>query len=125
MKRLSPQYLQVIETHLRQCGVSGPLFDELLDHMASEVEHLMWDGISFSQAVEQLQGTVNKPVVQELVEGHSEEVGRYQALTDIVFEHRNKAFGAYALRMGYADTMLRATLIGLAIFSLLFVLPQL
>lgn len=38
-------------------------------------------------------------------------------LDDMVFEHRNKAYGAYDLRKSYKKNLLRATLIGVAVFA--------
>ncbi|MDZ7934525.1 MAG: energy transducer TonB [Emticicia sp.] len=40
-------------------------------------------------------------------------------LDDIVFEHRNKAYGAYELRTQYNTNINRATLIGISLFCLL------
>ncbi|WP_337043640.1 energy transducer TonB [Emticicia sp. 17c] len=42
-------------------------------------------------------------------------------LDDIVFEHRNKDYGAYNLRKTYTATMNRSMWIGIAIFSGLFI----
>jgi protein TonB len=38
-------------------------------------------------------------------------------LDDMVFEHRNKAYGAYDLRTNYKKHLFRATLIGVSIFT--------
>jgi protein TonB len=45
-------------------------------------------------------------------------------LDDIVFEHRNKAYGAYVLRKIYDDTVLRAMAVSIGVFTLLLVGPQ-
>lgn len=42
-------------------------------------------------------------------------------LDDIVFEHRNKAYGAFELRKTYSSTVNRAMWIGITLFSGLFV----
>ncbi len=44
-------------------------------------------------------------------------------LDDIVFEGRNKSYGAYLLRKIYNDHILRALLIGALIFSFAVSLP--
>ena len=40
-------------------------------------------------------------------------------LDDMVFEHRNKAYGAYELRTHYTTNVNRALFIGIACFALL------
>ena len=42
---------------------------------------------------------------------------------DILFEHRNQAYGAYAIRKGYAKTIKRAIFIGSALFLGLLLVP--
>lgn len=44
-------------------------------------------------------------------------------LDDILFEHRNKAYGAYALRKSYGKHIQKATIGGFAIFALLISSP--
>ena len=44
-------------------------------------------------------------------------------LDDIVFEHRNQAYGAYDLRKSYPIVLRNALLIGSVLFLLLFLLP--
>ena len=125
MKRLSSALLLEIEAHLKKAGLSSLLFEEFLDHLASEAEELLWEGIPKEEVMVRIQHLASQSTLQKVQEEHHETVGQHLTLTDIVFEHRNKAYGAYALRRGYADTMLRATLIGIALFSILFLLPQL
>jgi protein TonB len=43
-------------------------------------------------------------------------------LLDIVFEHRNKNYGAYALRKNYPQRLQWSVLIALALASLLFLI---
>ncbi|MDO7874999.1 energy transducer TonB [Hymenobacter sp. ASUV-10] len=45
------------------------------------------------------------------------------SLDDIVFEGRNRAYGAYVLRRAYSKHVTRALIIGTAIFSLLVFIP--
>jgi periplasmic protein TonB len=44
-------------------------------------------------------------------------------LDDIIFESRNKSYGAYALRQSYGKRMKRGTIIGLSLFALLISSP--
>ena len=44
-------------------------------------------------------------------------------LDDIVFENRNQAYGAYALRKGYGNRMKKGVIGGLAVFLLLISSP--
>ena len=125
MKRFPAAFLCQIEAHLRKAGVSGLLFDELLDHLATEAAELIWEGLPDNEVMDRLLHMADLPTLQHVQEEYQEVVEQHLTLTDIVFEHRNKAYGAYALRRDYADTMLRATLIGIALFSILFLLPQL
>jgi multidrug efflux pump subunit AcrB len=45
------------------------------------------------------------------------------SFTDIVFEHRNKSYGAYELRNSYNKTMGKALVRAVMIFALLFAIP--
>ncbi len=45
-------------------------------------------------------------------------------LNDIVFEHRNKEYGAYDLRQRYPQTLRKALLIGVAIVLIMIVVPS-
>ena len=50
---------------------------------------------------------------------------RIPAFDEIVFENRNKEYGAYALRKKYSRNMLIATIIGLVIMSTAIITPYL
>jgi periplasmic protein TonB len=54
----------------------------------------------------------------------SQEILR-SSLNDIIFRGKNKSYGAYALRKEYPKQVTRATLIGLALFVVLFLAPRL
>lgn len=47
------------------------------------------------------------------------------SFNNIIFKGRNKTYGAYNLRRTYADTLKNATLIAIAVFSGLIVMPML
>lgn len=44
----------------------------------------------------------------------------YETLDDIIFENRNKDYGAYALRKNYTGYLYRAVMIGVGVFVLIF-----
>ena len=46
-------------------------------------------------------------------------------LTDILFKHRNKAYGAYELRKHYNERITKSMLITLSLLTLLFLLAYL
>ena len=46
------------------------------------------------------------------------------SLDDIVFEHRNRTYGAYALRQQYGGRIERASVAGFAVFLLLIFSPK-
>ncbi len=46
-----------------------------------------------------------------------------QRWEDIVFENRNKSYGAYAIRKGYPDNVLRSGMFCIAVFATLIFLP--
>jgi periplasmic protein TonB len=74
-------------------------------------------------------GSLQKEVTAEAIEQLSTERKQLleldSSLNDIVFENRNKTYGAYKLRRDYQGNVQRATLIGVGIFLLIFGLPEL
>lgn len=48
-----------------------------------------------------------------------------ETLDEIIFEQRNKAYGAYALRLSYQKIIRQATLVGTSIFTLALLTPLL
>src|SRR4051794_35367205 len=45
------------------------------------------------------------------------------SMDEIVFEQRNKSYGAYFLRRRYSDYVVTATLIAVALFSIILISP--
>ena len=45
-------------------------------------------------------------------------------LEEIVFQNRNKSYGAYLLRADYHNVIKKSLLIGISIFGLATVMPQ-
>ncbi|MGA0555705.1 hypothetical protein ACO2Q8_03570 [Larkinella sp. VNQ87] len=116
MEKLNPQQLDTLYRHLVWSGTDEALFEELLDHLACEVEHYMWIGLPFETAVEKVQLEANAKAVKHLRKTYqieltmSEEQLRQANLDDIVFQFRNKAYGAYDLRMEYRNSLRTALL---------------
>jgi periplasmic protein TonB len=125
MKRLNDQRITEFKNYLRESGLGEALLPELLDHLACEAEERLWEGQSLEQVVEALQNEVDPDTLKQLGLEHKHLLAVEESLNDIVFENRNKLYGAYALRREYGGHVQRATIIGVGIFVLLFCLPEL
>ncbi|MFC5409438.1 hypothetical protein ACFPMF_08980 [Larkinella bovis] len=116
MEKLSPQQIDTLYRHLVWNGTDEALFEELLDHLACEVEHYMWIGLPFEKALEKVQLEANAKAVKQLRKTYqieltmSEKQLQQADLDDIVFQFRNKAYGAYDLRQEYRNSLLTALL---------------
>ncbi|GAB3252903.1 hypothetical protein GCM10027347_12360 [Larkinella harenae] len=116
MERLSPQQIEALCDHLLWNGTDEALFEELLDHLACEVEHYMWIGLPFEAALEKVQLEANPKAVKQLRKTYqieltmSEKQLQQADLDDIVFQFRNKSYGAYDLRQEYRNSLLTALL---------------
>lgn len=125
MKKLSPQQIAQLHRHLMANGSDDALLLELVDHLACEVEHYMWIGLSFETAIEKVLLEANPKAVAYLTETYkreliiAEESLQTASLDDIVFEFRNKAYGAYNLRQGYQASLRDALLAGVGIFLMI------
>lgn len=121
MKKLTPQQVTALYYHLAQTGLPDELINELLDHMACEVEHHLWRGFSFDAAMTMVLDLADAKAVQTLREAYkgqpvmSDEQLRKASLDDIVFEFRNKAYGAYDLRQSYRQSLRIAFIIAVGI----------
>lgn len=56
------------------------------------------------------------------MENHQENL---ETLEDIVFQNRNKSYGAYILRADYQNVIKKALIIGIGIFCLAILTPML
>ncbi|GAB2539701.1 hypothetical protein [Spirosoma aerophilum] len=125
MKKLSPQQLATLQKHLIQNGSTDVLVEELLDHLACEVEHYLWRGFSFEMALAKVLEEANVKAVRHLRETYQVELAmtdaqlREASLDDIVFEFRNKAYGAYDLRRNYPTTLRNAFIMALGLVMML------
>ncbi|MFN4146933.1 MAG: hypothetical protein ACK4GN_14000 [Runella sp.] len=128
MKKLTPQQLGTLHDHLLRNSTNDALVQELLDHLACEVEQYMWKGYNFELALEKVSQEANTKVLKYLRETYqhdlamTEEQLQNASLDDIVFEFRNKAYGAYDLRKTYPMAMRNALLLGVGLFLMLMAL---
>ncbi len=125
MKRLTDDRITDFKNYLRESGLGEALLPELLDHLACEAEERLWEGQSLEKVIENLRSEIDPDTLKQLSSDHKDLLAMEDSLNDIVFENRNKLYGAYALRREYSGHVQRATFIGVGIFILLFCLPEL
>ncbi len=124
MKRLSPQGIEELKRLLMDTKADNTLLPELLDHLACEAEERMWDGLSSVEALTAVRLEVTPERVQTLNIDHQNLLAMNTSLDEIVFEGRNKAYGAYALRLSYARNVQKALIAGIMLFCMLIYLPK-
>lgn len=125
MKRLDDHRIAELKCYLHTSGLSSRLVPELLDHLACEAEERLWAGQSPEQMIATLLSEVDPDTLEQLSTKHEHLLAMEESLNDIVFENRNKLYGAYALRREYSGNVQRATIIGVGLFLLIFILPEL
>ncbi|GAB4030511.1 hypothetical protein [Spirosoma gilvum] len=134
MEKLTPQQVDRLYTYLLQSGLTDELFTELLDHLVCEVEHYMWIGLPFEAAMQKTLMEANADSVQKLRKVYQRELAFNDAqlaeasLDDILFQFRNKSYGAYAMRQSYNRTLIYALCgalgLGLMMIALLHLISQ-
>ncbi|WP_234733765.1 hypothetical protein [Tellurirhabdus bombi] len=122
MYLLTSEQIEALRNHVLRSGVSADLLTELTDHLACDLENAMWEGNSFETALDTvIQGADLKNMAQ-LQEEYDSILAlpdsQPATLNDIVFLNRNKAYGAYDLRMQYSWAAERALLWGFLLFAL-------
>ncbi|MEZ4901175.1 MAG: hypothetical protein R2822_05140 [Spirosomataceae bacterium] len=128
MKKLTPEQLSRLHDHLIGTHTSDLLMNELLDHLACEAEAYLWKGYNFDLALEKITQDANKMAVKYLRDTYQQEVAmtdeqlQNASLDDIVFEFRNKAYGAYDLRQNYPLALRNALILGIGLFVMLMAL---
>ncbi|PSL28416.1 energy transducer TonB [Dyadobacter jiangsuensis] len=125
MKRLQENRIDQITQYLQASKLDPELLPEILDHLACEAEESLWDGKSFEQIYQNMVNTADAQTLLNLSVDHQNLLAMEKSLNDIVFENRNKSYGAYDLRKGYGQTVQRAVVMGVAFFLLLVMFPQL
>ncbi|GAB4005932.1 hypothetical protein EXU85_01830 [Spirosoma sp. KCTC 42546] len=134
MEKLTPQQIDHIHKYLLQSGLSDELLTELLDHLVCEIEHYLWIGLPFESALEKTLMDANADSVQKLRKLYQRELAFSDAqlaeasLDDILFQFRNKSYGAYSLRQSYQKTLVYALFgalgLGLMMVALLHLISQ-
>ncbi len=125
MIRLQKDRLGILRKYLLDCKLSPELHEEILDHLACEAEEKMWDGDSFDHIIGYINEVAGRSVLKELNADLKQYLEMDHSLTDMVFEGRNKQYGAYELRKGYDKTIQRSLIIGVTIFLFMIFLPDL
>lgn len=121
MEKLNAQHLARLHDHLIQTGTDPALLTELLDHLVCETEHYLWIGLPVESAMDKALLEASAGTVRELHRTYRRELrlsGTQLELAskdDIVFEFRNKAYGAYALRQAYPQTLRNAIIMTLGL----------
>nr|WP_295933304.1 energy transducer TonB [uncultured Dyadobacter sp.] len=125
MKRLQENRIEQISKYLQANKLDPELLPEILDHLACEAEEFLWDGKSFDQVYQDMVTTADAQTLLNLSVDHQNLLAMEKSLNDIVFENRNKSYGAYDLRKNYGQTVQRSVLMGVAFFLLLVLFPKL
>lgn len=125
MKRLQENRIDQISRYLQASKLDPELLPEILDHLACEAEESLWDGKSFEHIYQDMVKTADAQTLLNLSVDHQNLLAMEKSLNDIVFENRNKSYGAYDLRKGYGQTVQRSVVMGVAFFLLLVMFPQL
>jgi len=125
MQKLSTAQVKQLHDHLIRQGATDALLYELLDHLVCEVEHYVWIGLPFETAFEKVLLEANNKAVHYLNTTYQTTMDpntlRGRTLDDIVFEFRNKHYGAYDLRQSYRHSLRNALLLGIGLFVMLLV----
>ncbi|MBO0939986.1 hypothetical protein J2I47_25800 [Fibrella sp. HMF5335] len=125
MKTLTNQQLDYLRACLYRSGATPTQASALLPLMAQEVEHYMWIGLPFASAVDKVELEADNSPVRYLREKHydtlvmeNESATQQPDLDDIVFAHRNRAYGAYDLRKTYNSALINAIVMTVGIVLL-------
>ncbi|CAN5297308.1 hypothetical protein BH09BAC4_BH09BAC4_46680 [soil metagenome] len=125
MEKLSPQQMATLHNHLIHSGSNDALVDELLDHIACEVEYYIYLGLPFEKALSTVLEQADIKAVRQLRDTYQTDLAmtdeqlQQASLDDIVFEFRNKAYGAYDLRQAYRTTLRNAFIMAIGLFMML------
>ena len=131
MEKLSPQQVAILHNHLIHTGSTDALIEELLDHLACEVEYYMWIGLPFESALTTVLEQANVKAVRHLRDTYQTELAmtdeqlQQASLDDIVFEFRNKAYGAYDLRQAYGLALRNAFIMTIGLCMMLMAMMDL
>lgn len=126
MEKLNSQHVARLHDHLIRTGTDPALIGELLDHLVCETEHYRWIGLPIESAMDKALLDADAGAVRDLRRTYRRELRMSEtqlelaSKDDIVFEFRNKAYGAYALRQAYPQTLRNAIImtIGLCMMGI-------
>ncbi len=130
MEKLNLTQVARLHNHLVRTGTNDALIGELLDHLCCEVEYYMWIGLPFESAMDKALLEANNHALQHLHGTYKQELALTEtqleeaSLDDIVFEFRNKAYGAYDLRQAYPHTLRNALIATVGLCMMLVALMQ-
>ncbi len=125
MKKLTSEQLTKLQNHLISNNTNDVLLNELLDHLACEAEEYLWKGYNFDLALEKISQDANTMAVKYLSKTYQHDIAmtdeqlQNASLDDIIFEFRNKAYGAYDLRQSYPLALRNALILGVCLFLML------
>ncbi|NIJ52113.1 energy transducer TonB [Dyadobacter arcticus] len=125
MKRLQKDRIDLINEYLKSNKLDSELLPEILDHLACEAEERLWDGKPFEQIFTNIKEAADGQILLDLSVDHKNLLAMEKSLNDIVFENRNKLYGAYDLRRGYGQTIQRSVMMGVALFLMIVMFPNL
>ncbi|TLV01268.1 energy transducer TonB [Dyadobacter luticola] len=125
MKRLQKDRIDLINEYLKSNKLDPELLPEILDHLACEAEERLWDGKPFDQIFNNMKDFADGQTLLDLSVDHKNLLAMEKSLNDIVFEGRNKLYGAYDLRKSYGQTIQRSVIIGVTLFLLIVMFPNL
>jgi protein TonB len=125
MKRLQEHRIDLIKSYLKSNKLNPELLPEILDHLACEAEERLWDGNAFDQIYKDIVETADAKTLLELSVDHKNLLAMEKSLNDIVFEGRNKLYGAYDLRKSYKQTIQKSVIMGVTLFGLIVFFPNL
>lgn len=121
METLHPQQVARLHDHLLRHGADPALLTELFDHLVCEAEHYVWIGLPVEAAIDKVLLETNAGLVRDLRQTYQRELNlsgtqlEQASKDDIVFQFRNKAYGAYDLRRAYPYTLRDALLLALGL----------
>lgn len=121
METLNPQHIARLHDHLIRHGADPTLLTELLDHLICETEYYLFIGLPVESAIDKVLLEADADVVRNLRRTYQRELSlsgsqlEQATKDDIVFQFRNKAYGAYDLRQAYPHTLRDALILALGL----------
>ena len=121
MEPLSHPEQDALRQQLYQAGATPTQAHALLPYFCREIENYRWIGLPFGVALDKVNLEANNSPVTYLRQKYapalvmSEEELACASPDDILFAHRNRAYGAYDLRKSYHRALINALLLTLGL----------